>query len=88
MKKIFNRLLIYMICGSEDKTEQIMDIIYSKNKSLKKPNDLKFTETKKEIKDSKQELLDSLSYLKNKKLKTKQDKESIYTLEMVLKNMK
>jgi hypothetical protein len=77
-----------MICGSEDKTEQIMDIIYSENKSLKKPNDLKFTETKKEVKDSKQELLNSLSYLKNKKVKTKQDKESIYTLEMVLKNMK
>lgn len=34
------------------------------------------------------ELLDSLSYLKNKKVKTKQDKESIYTLEMVLKSMK
>jgi hypothetical protein len=77
-----------MICGSEDKTEQIMDIIYSENKSLKKPNELKFTETKKEVKDSKQELLNSLSYLKNKKVKTKQDKESIYTLEMVLKNMK
>jgi len=29
-----------------------------------------------------------LGYLKNKKEKTKQDKESIYTLEMVLKNMK
>lgn len=36
----------------------------------------------------KQELLDSLCYLKNKKVKTKQDKDSIYTLEMVLKNMK
>jgi hypothetical protein len=35
----------------------------------------------------KDEVLESLNYLKNKKVKTKQDKESIYSLEMVLKNM-
>jgi hypothetical protein len=29
-----------------------------------------------------------LEYLKNKPVKTKQDKDSIYSLEMVLKNMK
>ncbi len=39
-------------------------------------------------KSKKDEVLDSLNYLKNKKVKTKQDKESIYSLEMVLKNMK
>jgi hypothetical protein len=38
-------------------------------------------------KSKKDEILDSLNYLKNKKVKTKQDKESIYSLEMVLKNM-
>lgn len=36
----------------------------------------------------KNEVLNSLGYLKNKSVKTKQDKESIYSLEMVLKNMK
>ena len=36
----------------------------------------------------KDELIESLDYLKNKKVKSKQDKESIYSLEMVLKNMK
>jgi hypothetical protein len=35
----------------------------------------------------KDEVLESLNYLKSKKVKTKQDKESIYSLEMVLKNM-
>jgi hypothetical protein len=35
----------------------------------------------------KQELIDSLKYLKSKKTKTKKDRESIYTIEMVLKNM-
>jgi hypothetical protein len=39
-------------------------------------------------KSKKDELIESLEYLKNKKVKSKQDKESIYSLEMVLKNMK
>jgi hypothetical protein len=39
-------------------------------------------------KSKRDELLESLSYLKSKKDKSKQDRESIYTLEMVLKNMK
>ena len=37
--------------------------------------------------NKKDELLTSLEYLKNKKIKTKKDKESIYTIEMVLKTM-
>ena len=40
------------------------------------------------VKSKKDELLESLVYLKGKPNKTKQDNESIYTLEMVLKNMK
>jgi hypothetical protein len=39
-------------------------------------------------KSKKDELLESLDYLKSKQFKTKQDRESIYTLEMILKNMK
>ena len=38
--------------------------------------------------DKKTELLKSLEYLKSKKSPSKQDKESIYTIEMVLKYMK
>jgi hypothetical protein len=40
------------------------------------------------VSDKKQEIISSLNYLKSKSVKTKQDKESIYSLEMVLKNMK
>ena len=36
---------------------------------------------------NKNDLIESLNYLKSKKVKTTQDKDSIYTLEMVLKNM-
>jgi hypothetical protein len=38
-------------------------------------------------KSKKDELIESLNYLKSKPNKTKQDRESIYTLEVVLKNM-
>jgi hypothetical protein len=38
--------------------------------------------------DKKQELVESLEYLRKKSMKTKQDKESISMLEAVLKNMK
>ena len=39
-------------------------------------------------KTKRDEVLESLSYLKSKEFKTKQDRESIYTLEVVLKSMK
>ena len=42
----------------------------------------------KSVPSKRQEIMDAISYLKNKKVKSKQDKESIYSLEMVLKNMK
>jgi len=37
--------------------------------------------------DKKQEMMESLEYLKGKSVKSKQDKESISMLEAVLKNM-
>jgi hypothetical protein len=40
------------------------------------------------VNSKKDEILESLQYLKSKKFKTNQDKESIYSLEMVLKNLK
>ena len=38
--------------------------------------------------DKKQEMIDSLDYLKSKSVKSKQDKESISMLEAILKNVK
>jgi hypothetical protein len=49
-------------------------------------NDVVIVPTKQNNK--KKEIEDSLDYLKNKCNKSKQDRESIYSLEMVLKNMK
>jgi hypothetical protein len=39
-------------------------------------------------KSKKDEIIQSLNYLKSKDVKTKQDRDSIYTLEMILKNMR
>ena len=44
--------------------------------------------TSKKTKSKKDEIIEALAYMKSKKGKTKKDKESIYILEMVLKNMK
>jgi hypothetical protein len=46
-------------------------------------------ENKKEINQNKKdEVIQSLEYLKSKEVKTKQDQISIYTLEVILKGMK
>ena len=87
MKKILTQLAVYILCGCHDKTDKIMEIIYDEKKSVN-PKPLVKTNSVKSAKPKKEELVDSLNYLKSKKTKTKQDKESIYTLEMVLKNMK
>lgn len=39
-------------------------------------------------KNNRQDIIDAIRYIKNKSVKTKQDKESLYSLEMVLKNFK
>ena len=46
------------------------------------------TKTEEDCDPKKQSIIDSLNYLKSKPNKTKQDKESIYSLEMILKNLK
>ena len=58
--------------------DRIINTITSENVSV---SSVANTNTKKN------EILNSLAYLKNKSVKTKQDKDSIYSLEMVLKNM-
>lgn len=72
-------------------------VVKSKPKSLRLPKpvveeveliDHEDVEVISKPKTKRDELLESLSYLKSKSFKTKQDRESIYTLEMVLKNMK
>jgi len=87
MEKELFRHIVFFITKSESKTNMVMDIVFPELKTER--NSIVHNEIKKEkISTKKQEILDSLNYLKSKKTKTKKDKESIYTLEMVLKNMK
>lgn len=39
-------------------------------------------------KNNRQDIIDAIHYIKNKPIKTKQDKESLYSLEKVLRNLK
>lgn len=87
MEKELFRHIVFFITKSESKTNMVMDIVFPELKTER--NSIVHNEIKKEkISTKKQEILDSLNYMKSKKTKTKKDKESIYTLEMVLKNMK
>ena len=103
MKKIFAHFVIGMLTRDYEKTNKIVNDIYNpKPSDVKKQvkvveyndkDDLDFfngffgsIETK--PKSKKDEVIESLHYLRNKPNPSKQDKESIYALEMVLRNMK
>ena len=84
MRKLFTLLFIRLIVKNTDESIKLYETIFRPeikpnpeygNVSISKPL------TKKE------ELLESLDFLKNKKVKTKQDKESIDIINSVLKNM-
>lgn len=91
MKKIFAYCLVNLFTWNPDKSLEIVreflndspQNIVDKSKTIVKVEEKK----KVQPKNKRDELLQSLKYLKSKEVKTKQDKESIYTLEMILKNM-
>ena len=103
MKELFKYLVIRMTTRHAETAVSIYERIYQPQKNntiINVSNNHFTTETKDDTSKlstvttvsksntKKDEILDSLNYLKNKKVKTKQDKDSIYSLEMVLKNMK
>jgi hypothetical protein len=131
-KELFEQIVM-SVCKSEDKTNQVMDIVYDKTKYLKCKNNHFFADTyeycpycentldkifgyikkcqnkhyyRKELSkcpycepivesvtepkevSKKQELIDSLDYLKKKEHKTDKDKESISIIQAILNGMK
>ena len=68
---------IYQMIYHPEKTTNMQVFEYVKPSVVETPR----------VSDKKQEIVASLNYLKSKPIKSKQDKESIYSLEMVLKNM-
>ena len=86
-------LTIRMVVRNTDEAIKIYNTIFSEQKVKKSPVVLSGT-TKSPItqivskpSSKKEELMESLDYLKNKKVKTKKDKDSIGMLEAILKNM-
>jgi IS1 family transposase len=95
MKKIFAHFVIGMITRDYEKTTKIVNDIYNTKPSVVKTDEVDIyesifadVEVVSKPKSKKDEVIESLSYLRNKPNPTKQDKESIYALEMVLRNMK
>jgi hypothetical protein len=85
MKNIIRYGIIRLMSKDTDTAMKVYSLLFSnKTETEKKEVLVKKGEKSKTKKD---DLMESLSYLKSKKVKTKQDKESIYTLEMILKNM-
>ena len=90
MKKLFYYIIIRLTTRRAMNAVKIFETIYQSksNETVVIINNgvSEFTEHGK-IKSKKQEIMDTIIYLKSKPNKSKKEKESLYTLEMVLKNM-
>ena len=90
MKKLFCYLIIRLTTRRALNAVKIYETIYnikSEEKEviiINKPTELNDNGT---VKSKKQEIVDAINYIKSKTDKTKKDKESLYSLEMVLKNL-
>ena len=91
--KLLKYLIIRVTCKNADTAIKVYNTLYPEvtpivyqQQVVKKPINVPNSPLK--PMDKKQEMVESLEYLKAKPTKSKQDKESISMLEAVLKNMK
>jgi len=87
MKELFKYLVIRITTRHAKTAIDVYNTLYPKQKEVIYIENNSSVVTVQKSKSKKDELIESLEYLKNKKVKTKQDKDSIYSLEMILKNM-
>ena len=93
MDKILTYLLILAVTKDERKAKMVMDVLYnekpktiaSKTKSVRKTAPVK--ETAPVVNSKQQEIMDAIGYLKSKPKKTKEDRDKIQMLEVILKSM-
>jgi hypothetical protein len=93
MDKILTYLLILAITKDEKKTEMIVDVLYndkprnitSKTQGVRKPAPVK--EIVPVVNTKQKEIMDAIGYLKSKPKKTKDDKDKIQMLEVILKSI-
>jgi hypothetical protein len=91
--KLLKYLIIRVTCKNADTAIKVYNTLYPEvtpivyqQQVVKQPINVPNSPLK--PMDKKQEMVESLEYLKAKPTKSKQDKESISMLEAVLKNMK
>ena len=93
MDKILTYLLILAVTKDERKAKMVMDVLYnekpktiaSKTKSVRKTAPV--NETAPVVNSKQQEIMDAIGYLKSKPKKTKEDRDKIQMLEVILKSM-
>jgi hypothetical protein len=90
--KLIKYLIIRITCKGSDAAIRVYNTLYPEVKQIvhqpqivKEPINVPNSPLK--PMDKKQEMIESLAFLKGKSVKSKQDKESISMLEAVLKNM-
>jgi hypothetical protein len=88
MEKLLILLFIRLIVRDTNEAIKIYEVIFKKeNNKQPEYGNVTITKPKPKPVTKKEELLESLEFLRNKKVKTKQDKESIDIINTVLKNM-
>lgn len=94
MLKLFKFYLLKRMIGDPKLTAQIYQMMYHNTTApavqvveYKEKSNVVLGEIKSQPKSKKDEVIESLEFLKKKRFKTKQDKESIDLLESVLKNI-
>lgn len=89
MKKIIAYIFVNIFTWNPDKSLAIVREFLGEDRSIKHnvPSQITVHNSPLKPKNKKDEIIDSLNYLRSKQTKTKQDKDSIYTLEMILKSM-
>jgi hypothetical protein len=88
MRKLFTLLVIRLIVKNTDESIKLYETIFKPEpKPQLEYGNVSITKPQSKPISKQEELLESLEFLKNKKVKTKQDKESIDIINSVLKNM-
>lgn len=87
MEKLIILFTIRVFTRNTDEAIKIYNTLFSKESTTNKKQSHNIKGTIPKPLNKKDELVESLSYLKNKKVKSKQDKDSIGIIESVLKNM-
>lgn len=87
MKKFLAYYFIYRTTKNPMVAAQIYQILYGNHNPVNLTPTIVGTTATVHNTSKKQELEESLKYLKEKTIKTKKDKESINVLEAVIKNM-